>query len=318
VIVATHTPLAGKAGTLKASTLQTKLASYSSYTVGGTLPTGTIPAGLYWDTSQPYYYLRVEPGPWHDFAILGGNDHKTGQVDDTRACYAALEATARKLLPGFELTDRWSGQVIETNDGLPFIGEISERQFVATGFAGNGMTFGTLAGMMARDAVVGRDNPWRELLSVERTKLRGGAWDYLKENKDYVYYIVRDRLVSAQGASLRVLRRGEGKVVNIHGERAAAYRDTHGTVHVRSAICTHMGCEVNWNAAEATWDCPCHGSRFRADGSVLAGPAESPLAELEDEEKHQHPHSVPGEDAQTSNQRQRDAHRGVERERSRG
>jgi nitrite reductase/ring-hydroxylating ferredoxin subunit len=230
--------------------------------------------------------LRVEPRPWDDYAIFGGNDHKTGQADDTRACYEALDAAARKLLPGFELTDRWSGQVIDTNDGLPYIGETSERQFVATGFAGNGMTFGTLAAMMARDAVVGRTNPWRDLLSVGRTHLRGGTWDYLRENKDYLYYLVRDRFASAQGASLRVLRRGEGKVLNVKGQRAAAYRDERGTMHVRSAICTHMGCEVKWNQAEATWDCPCHGSRFHSDGSVLAGPAESPLDELERDAKN--------------------------------
>jgi glycine/D-amino acid oxidase-like deaminating enzyme/nitrite reductase/ring-hydroxylating ferredoxin subunit len=286
VVMATHTPLAGKSNSVSATLLQSKLALYSSYAVGGKLPSGSVPHGLYWDTSNPYYYLRVEPRPWDDYAIFGGNDHKTGQADDTRACYEALDAAARKLLPGFELTDRWSGQVIDTNDGLPYIGETSERQFVATGFAGNGMTFGTLAAMMARDAVVGRTNPWRDLLSVGRTHLRGGTWDYLRENKDYLYYLVRDRFASAQGASLRVLRRGEGKVLNVKGQRAAAYRDERGTMHVRSAICTHMGCEVKWNQAEATWDCPCHGSRFHSDGSVLAGPAESPLDELERDAKN--------------------------------
>jgi Rieske Fe-S protein len=168
---------------------------------------------------------------------------------------------------------------------LPYIGETSERQFVSTGDAGNGMTFGTIAGMMARDAALGRTNPWRDLFAVNRTKLLGGTWDYLAENKDYLYYIVRDRFASAQGASIRVLRRGEGKTLNVNGQRAAAYRDDEGTVHLRSAICTHMGCEVKWNQAERTWDCPCHGSRFHTDGTVIAGPAESPLAELAVETK---------------------------------
>jgi Rieske Fe-S protein len=317
VVVATHTPLPGRTNMLSASLLQTKLALYSSYALGGTLPAASIPPGLYWDTADPYHYLRVEPGPWHDFAIFGGNDHKTGQVDDTRACYADLEATAKRVLPGFELTDRWSGQVIETNDGLPYIGEASERQFAATGFAGNGMTFGTIAAMMARDAALGRTNPWRDLFSIDRTKIRGGTWDYLKENKDYVYYIVRDRFASTQGASLRVLQRGEGKVLNVEGQRAAAYRDERGTVHVRSAICTHMGCEVTWNAAETTWDCPCHGSRFHADGSVLAGPAESSLAELEHEQEHQHADPIPHQDAETAHERQRHTRRGIQREGSR-
>jgi Rieske Fe-S protein len=280
VVLATHTPLAGKANRLSATLLQSKLALYTSYAVGGKLPSGSVPHGLYWDTADPYYYLRVEPRPWDDYAVFGGKDHKTGQADDTRACFAALEAAAKRLLPGFQLTDRWSGQVIETNDGLPYIGETSERQFAATGFAGNGLTFGTLAAMMARDAVLGRRNPWRDLLAIERTRLVGGTWDYVKENKDYLYYLIRDRFASTQGASLRVLGRGEGKVLNVNGQRAAAYRDDRGTVHVRSGICTHMGCEVRWNAAETTWDCPCHGSRFGTDGAVLAGPAEYPLDEL--------------------------------------
>jgi len=289
VIMATHTPLMGKTNAVSATVLQSKLALYMTYALGGTLPIGEVPYGLYWDTADPYHYLRVEPrrGSEYDYAVFGGKDHKTGQVDDTRECYAALEDTARKALPSLQVTDRWCGQVIETNDGLPYIGETSERQFAASGFAGNGMTFGTIGAMMARDAALGRTNPWTDLFSVDRTKLRGGTWDYITENKDYLYYIVRDRVAAAQGASVRVLKRGEGKILNVNGQRAAAYRDEQGTVVMRSAICTHMGCEVKWNRTEKTWDCPCHGSRYRADGSVLAGPAESPLSELEAETKKQ-------------------------------
>jgi glycine/D-amino acid oxidase-like deaminating enzyme/nitrite reductase/ring-hydroxylating ferredoxin subunit len=287
VVIATHTPLMGKTDIVSATVLQSKLALYTSYAVGGLVPTETLPHGLYWDTTDPYHYVRVEPrrNQSADYVIFGGEDHKTGQVDDTRRCYDALEKKARKLLPSLQVTDRWSGQVIETNDGLPYIGETSDRQFAATGYAGNGMTFGTLAAMMARDAAVGRVNPWKDLFSVDRTKLFGGTWDYVNENKDYLYYLVRDRFAATQGASVRVLKRGEGKILNVNGQRAAAYRDQRGTVIMRSAICTHMGCEVRWNKAEATWDCPCHGSRFKTDGSVLAGPAESPLPELNVETK---------------------------------
>jgi glycine/D-amino acid oxidase-like deaminating enzyme/nitrite reductase/ring-hydroxylating ferredoxin subunit len=291
VIIATHTPLQGKTNLARATLLQTKLALYSSYVVGGLVPTGTIPHGLYWDTADPYHYVRVEPrrNQNADYVIFGGEDHKTGQVDDTRQCYETLEKKARKVFPSLQLTDRWSGQVIETNDGLPYIGETAKRQFAATGYAGNGMTFATIAAMMARDAVVGRANPWQDLFSIDRTKLGGGTWDYLKENKDYLYYIVRDRFAATQGASVRVLKRGEGKILNVNGQRAAAYRDERGTVIIRSAICTHMGCEVKWNQAETTWDCPCHGSRFHTDGSVLSGPAESPLPELKLEAKQTEP-----------------------------
>jgi Rieske Fe-S protein len=169
--------------------------------------------------------------------------------------------------------------VIETPDGLPYIGQTAEHQYAATGFAGNGMTFATLSAMMITDALLGRTNPWLGLFDAGRTKIRGSAWDYIKENKDYFYYLIRDRFVGAEGQSLRVLTRGQGKILDLRGTKVAAYRDEHGQTTLRSAVCTHMGCTVDWNDAEKTWDCPCHGSRLKPTGEVLAGPAESPLSE---------------------------------------
>jgi len=218
----------------------------------------------------------------HDVVIFGGSDHKTGQAQDTRSCYAGLERTLTELVPDVDVTHRWSGQVIETPDGLPYIGETAERQFAATGFSGNGMTFGTLGAMMACDRVVGRANPWSGLFDIGRTRLTDGAWDYIVENKDYPYYLVRDRFAGADGRSRRAIKRGEGKIIELNGAMAAVYRDPSGHVTTRSAVCTHLGCLVRWNAAERTWDCPCHGSRFKPAGDVIAGPAESPLPELDD------------------------------------
>ena len=281
VVIATHSPLTGKTNPAAAVLLQTKLARYTSYAIGAKVPGGRRPAAAFWDTANPYHYLRIDRHRGFDYAIFGGEDHKTGQVDDTTRCFESLEAALRDLLHDIDVTHRWSGQVIETNDGLPYIGETSPRQFVATGFSGNGMTFGTLAGMMARDAALGRSNPWLDLFDVNRTKLRGGTWDYLTENKDYLYYLVRDRLTPPEGRSLDELKRGEGRVLDLDGQRIAAYRDPRGVVSLRSAVCTHMGCLVAWNTAERTWDCPCHGSRFSPEGDVLAGPAERPLPEPE-------------------------------------
>jgi Rieske Fe-S protein len=164
---------------------------------------------------------------------------------------------------------------------LPFIGESAERQFVGTGFSGNGMTFGTLTGMMAADRILGQKNPWADLFDPARKSVRGGVWDYLRENKDYPYYLIRDRVAGAQGKSLRTVSRGTGRVLDLNGKSVAVYRDESGATTERSAVCTHMGCLVAWNQAERTWDCPCHGSRFKPDGTVIAGPAESPLAETE-------------------------------------
>ncbi len=281
LIMATHNPLVGVSSLAGATVFQTKLALYTSYVVAGRVAQGTVPDGLYWDTADPYHYLRIEPRSGHDVVIFGGEDHKTGQVEDTAACYEALERTLRMLVPAVEITHRWSGQVIETPDGLPYIGAMADHQYAATGFAGNGMTFGTLGAMMTTDAILGIRNPWADLFEPGRAAVRRGLWEYLKENVDYPYYMIRDRFAGADGRSLRSVKRGEGKIIERKDGKVAAYRDGSGKTVVRSAICTHMGCVVGWNGAERTWDCPCHGSRFRPDGSVISGPAEAPLAEVE-------------------------------------
>jgi glycine/D-amino acid oxidase-like deaminating enzyme/nitrite reductase/ring-hydroxylating ferredoxin subunit len=278
VVLATHNPLVGIASMASATLFQTKLALYTSYAVAGRIPRGTVPDALFWDTGDPYRYVRLEAHRDHDLLIVGGEDHKTGQTDDTAACFERVEQVARERVPDIELTHRWSGQVIETPDGLPYIGAMTDHQYAATGFSGNGMTFGTLAAMLIADAITGRDNPWKELFEPGRSALRRGLWEYVKENADYPYYMLRDRFSGAEGRSIRAVRRGEGKVIEHNGEKVAAYRDSHGALTLRSAVCTHMACIVGWNDAEGTWDCPCHGSRFTPQGDVIAGPAETPLA----------------------------------------
>jgi glycine/D-amino acid oxidase-like deaminating enzyme/nitrite reductase/ring-hydroxylating ferredoxin subunit len=279
IVLATHNPLVGLKGIASATVFQTKLALYTSYAIAGRVGAGTIPDALFWDTADPYQYLRLEQHRDHDLVIFGGEDHKTGQTSDTDACYARLEKALVRQIPGFTVAHRWSGQVIETPDGLPFIGLMTDHQYAATGFSGNGMTFGTLAAMIISDAIAGRTNPWAELFDPGRPVLRRGLWDYLKENADYPYYLIRDRFAGAEGRSLRSVKRGEGKIIERRGQKVAAYRDAQGTLTVRSATCTHMGCVVAWNDAERTWDCPCHGSRFTPTGRVISGPAETPLAE---------------------------------------
>ncbi len=278
VIIATHTPLTGKKGLLGATLFQSKLFLYTSYALGARVPKDT-PQASFWSTDEPYYYLRVERHADYSYAIFGGLDHKTGQEESTEKKFAELQRKFLQLFPGTLIDHRWSGQVIETPDGLPYIGENEEGQFIATGYAGNGMTFGTLAGIMARDAITGKKNPWADLFSPTRKKL-SAAWNYLKENADYPYYMVRDRLAKAEGDSFDELKSGEGKILKINGQKVAAYRADNGKVVQRSPVCTHLGCIVQWNPAEKTWDCPCHGSRFHPTGEVLAGPAEEPLEKM--------------------------------------
>lgn len=277
VVIATHNPLPGLAGFAASTLLQTGLSLYTSYVVGGRVPRGTMPDALFWDTDQPYKFLRIDPHPSHDYVIFGGEDHKTGQADDTRACAERLARAFRALVPGAEIEHHWSGQVIETNDGLPCMGFTAPHQFVATGFSGNGLTFGTLGAVMAADALTGRKNPWRDLFDATRSRLDHGVWDYIKENADYPYYMIRDRFAGVAGRSLRSVRRGGGAVIELDGRPVAAHRGDDGTVTAVSAVCTHLGCRVRWNQLEQTWDCPCHGSRFGISGKVLAGPAEKPL-----------------------------------------
>jgi Rieske Fe-S protein len=180
-------------------------------------------------------------------------------------------------VPGIAISHRWSGQVIETADGLPYIGEVTPREIAGTGFSGNGMTFGTLTGMFVHDAWAGRTHPWRDLFDPGRTVIRGGVWDYVAENKDYPYYLVRDRFAGVESRPVRSVAPGTAKILARDGKPTAVFRDESGALTMCSALCTHMGCLVAWNQAERTWDCPCHGSRFTPEGAVISGPAEKPL-----------------------------------------
>lgn len=276
VAIMTNNPIVGTQSLVKATLFQTKLSLYTSYVVGARIPTGLIPEASYWDSDDPYYYLRIEPGRGYDYAIFGGEDHKTGQEQDTRRPYRHLIERLRELVPPAKVDRRWSGQIIETHDGLPYVGEVAEHQFMATGYCGNGMTFATVGALMCRDHFAGRKNPWTRLFDPSRKQL-SGTWDYIKENADYPYYLLRDRIGGGPKLTAAAVPRGEGRLVHTEKGKRAAYRSEDGTLTLLSAVCTHLGCLVRWNQAEHTWDCPCHGSRFAPTGAVLSGPAEKPL-----------------------------------------
>jgi len=275
-VIATHVPLTGLRNVMGAMLFQTKLYPYSTYVLHATLPSASIAPGLYNDTGDPYYYLRVhlEDGVRH--AVFGGEDHKTGQAGDTDECFLRLEAHMRSFFPDAQVSHRWSGQVIESADGLPYVGNVTDHQQIATGYAGNGLTFGTLAAMMMSSSLLGRDTEWDDLFHPDRRKLLSGLASVVSENIDYPLYLVADRL-RPHDTSVAVVKRGEGRILSHNGERIAAHRKQDGTLLTVSAVCTHLGCLVRWNQSEETWDCPCHGSRFLPDGSVLGGPAEAPL-----------------------------------------
>jgi glycine/D-amino acid oxidase-like deaminating enzyme/nitrite reductase/ring-hydroxylating ferredoxin subunit len=286
VVLATHVPLQGKTGTAAATVLQSRLAAYSTYAVSARVPRDVAEPASFWDTSDPYYYLRFHEEGDELVAVFGGEDHKTGQVSDTTERFTRLDERLAKILPMRRESRHWSGQVIETSDGLPFIGETAPRQYVATGFAGNGMTFGTYAAMLLRDALIGQSNPAMEVFRPSRGPTLGAVGHYLKENVDYPRYYLQDRLRPGEVASLEEVPAGSGRIVRLDGKRVAASRTSEGELHCCSAVCPHMGCIVHWNDAERTWDCPCHGSRFTAEGRLMAGPAETPLEEVAPSKAH--------------------------------
>ena len=278
VIIATHVPLQGNSGTMAAAFFQTKLASYSTYAVAGTTTNGILSEMIWSDTAEPFHYLRVNKIPEGVRIVWGGEDHKTGQVVDTSERFEQLEQALANIAPASRISHRWSGQVVETVDGLPYIGETEDGQFIATGFSGNGMTFGTVAAIMARDYVSGKRNEYDEVFSPSRVEM-AAVGNYLRENKDFPYLLIKDRLGIGKG-DVNALEPGEGRVLKLDGERVAACRDDLGKLHQLCAVCPHLGCIVAWNNSEGTWDCPCHGSRFQADGKLIAGPAEEDLKSI--------------------------------------
>jgi glycine/D-amino acid oxidase-like deaminating enzyme/nitrite reductase/ring-hydroxylating ferredoxin subunit len=277
VVIATHSPIAGRQNTVAAELLQTRLFRYTSYALHAVVRGSALPEGLYWDTSEPYRYVRIEPAPEGSRIITGGEDHRTGQGEDTRIPQATLEHWTRRIFPDADLTHRWSGQVMETPDLLPLIGEAGPRQWLATGFAGNGMTFGTLAGIMLRDALDGIPHPLAELLSPSRSVARREPWEYVRGNASFPYYMLERVAGHHDVDHVDQITKGTGAVVQSDGQAVAAYRDQDGALHRCSAVCTHMGCLVHWNQVERTWDCPCHGSRYSPTGEVISGPAVHPL-----------------------------------------
>ncbi|HEU4828574.1 MAG TPA: FAD-dependent oxidoreductase [Gemmatimonadales bacterium] len=254
--------------------IHTKQAAYRTFVVGIRNPAGTVERGLYWDNLDPYHYVRLAEDAGGEVLIVGGQDHKTGQADDQEERFAALVQWTRERFPqaGNELY-RWSGQVIEPNDYMAFIGRNpgDDHIFIATGDSGNGMTHGTIAGILITDLILGRDNPWEKLYDPSRKSLRA-APEFLRENLN-VAAQYRDLVRPGEVSSAEDIAPDAGAILRDGAKLLAVYRDAGGTLHTRSALCTHLYCVVAWNDTEKTWDCPCHGSRFDRYGKVVNGPA---------------------------------------------
>src|SRR5678816_2914933 len=274
VVVATNTPVNDRVA------IHTKQAPYVTYVIGVRVPKDSVTRALYWDTGDPYHYVRLQSENGYDVLIVGGEDHKTGQANDGDERFARLEAWTRERFPQMEeVKYRWSGQVMEPVDGLAFIGRNpldDDNVYIATGDSGQGMTHGTIAGMLLSDLIQGRKDPWEDLYSPSRIRLKALP-EYASENINVAGQYA-DYVTAGDIKSESELRPGEGAIMRDGVSKIAVHRDENGNVHKLSAVCPHLGCIVAWNSTEQTWDCPCHGSRFSASGKVYQGPANSDLA----------------------------------------
>jgi len=276
VIVATNTPVNDRV------VMHTKQAPYMTYVVGLKVPKGTIERALYWDTPDPYHYVRLasDPNdPAGEILIVGGEDHKTGQENGGEERFWRLEHWTRERFPSVTSVEyKWSGQVMEPVDGMGYIGRNpwdEDNVYIATGDSGNGMTHGTIAGMLLTDLIMGRENPWERLYDPNRSAMRS-VTEFAKENLNvaaqYTELVTGGEVDSPEEIGL-----GQGAIIREGLKKLAVYRDDSGGVHKMSAVCPHLGCTVHWNSTETTWDCPCHGSRYDKMGKVFQGPANSDL-----------------------------------------
>ena len=286
IVVATNTPVNDRL------TMHTKQFAYRTYVIGAKIPKGILPYALWWDTgnqnskwvAKPYHYVRLEPfDATYDLLIAGGEDHKTGQADQENISesqrYENLISWTKQHFPYFsDIEYKWSGQVMEPVDSLAFIGKNpgDDNIYIITGDSGNGMTHGTLGGLIINDIITGNANEYAGLYDPSRVTLRTGI-DYLKEVGNMAYTMAKDWISPEGSKDIHELRPNSGTIISNGLEKTAVYKDADGIVHSCSGVCPHLGGVLQWNDDEKSFDCPLHGSRFTAYGSVINGPAISDL-----------------------------------------
>ncbi|MBO9636463.1 MAG: FAD-dependent oxidoreductase [Chitinophagaceae bacterium] len=289
IVVATNTPVNDLV------TMHTKQFPYRTYVVAAKVPKGSLPHALWWDTGDmdsrwitaPYHYVRLQSfTEEHDLLIAGGEDHKTGRADEEgipeERRYQALINWLKVYFPkAGEIAYNWSGQVMEPIDHLAFIGlnPGNDNIYIITGDSGNGMTHGTLGGMIVSDLIQGIENPWTELYSPKRKPLKD-LGTYLSEVMNMAAQYA-DFFTEADIKNLEELAPGNGAIFGKGMKRMAVYKEENGRLNAFSAVCPHLGCVVQWNADERSFDCPCHGSRFTKEGQLINGPAISPLKKID-------------------------------------
>lgn len=274
VIMATHTP---KGIYMVHATMKAKREFALSVRLKGSLP----PPAIYWHaTASSQYSIRPYRSSDGDFLLVLGRSYTVGKNEQMKASYQLLE----KYLGGHFEIERvdhiWAAQNYRSADHLPYIGtSIGDSNiYIATGFAADGLVYGTAAGLIISDLIQGNDSRWAQVFDPKRFTPVASAKKVLKENFQVGKELLKDYIFYDRHTELSQLKNGEGKTMTINNEKIAAYRNEQGKLHLVSSICPHMGCIVHWNEAETSWDCPCHGSRFSIEGQVLEGPAYHGLA----------------------------------------
>jgi glycine/D-amino acid oxidase-like deaminating enzyme/nitrite reductase/ring-hydroxylating ferredoxin subunit len=254
-------------------------AAYRTYMIAVDIAPGYVPHGLYWDALDPYHYVRVAAADGgREVLLVGGEDHRVGQ-GDPEACFPRLESWVREHFPAAGRVVRtWSGQIQEPSDGLAYIGKLPlhANVYVCTGDSGNGLTHGTIAGLLIPALIQHREHPWRKLYSPSRSRLRAVrelAKELAHSNGPYT-----DWVRGGDVDSIEQIAPGHGATIRRGLHLVAAYKDEQGQCHLMNAHCPHFHGVVRWNEVERTWDCPVHGSRFDCNGRVLNGPSPMNLA----------------------------------------
>jgi glycine/D-amino acid oxidase-like deaminating enzyme/nitrite reductase/ring-hydroxylating ferredoxin subunit len=276
VVLATHLPF------LDRGLFFTKAHPQKSYAIAAQIALSHAPLGMYISAEQPTRSVRSTPGPNESrFLIIGGEGHKPGRDDDTRRRYKTLESFLKDRFEAREIEHRWSTHDYVPLDQLPYIGRLrrsDDRLLIATGFAKWGLTKGVVAAAILTDTILGRANPWAAVYEAKRLSLKNSAAKFIAENAKVGSWFIGDRVrLRDSRDDVDRLEPGDGTVARIGGRHLAVYRDDEGQLRACSARCTHLGCLVGWNRADQTWECPCHGSQFGADGALLQGPATEPL-----------------------------------------
>jgi hypothetical protein len=276
VIYATHTPPG-------INLIHLRTEPWRSYAMAATLRGRNYPDDLTYDMYDPYHYIRTQIIDGRRYLVVGGEDHKTGQDVNEETSFLKLESYMRKHFDIERIDYRWSSQYFESADGLPYIGHLPGHPgnlFVASGFGGNGITYGNVSALVLRDMIMDRESKYVDLFNPNRIKPVAGFTTFVKHNVDVLKKFIDKWFDREQLTQLAGIAPGEARVIRFDGEKIALYKDQHGELFAVSPICTHMKCSVAWNETELSWDCPCHGSRFSFDGKVLTGPADHDLQKI--------------------------------------